>query len=147
MKEEHIRFEDWEPGEALDQEHLRSCKKCREDFERVRFLREVIASAPEVEVPPFFSNRVARLAVSQARGFWELLDRMARRMAPIFAALVLVAAFLLYHQDEERSWTQDVPMAWLSETEGEQVPETLDEMVLVLAQTEWEEGSVDAKQY
>ena len=148
MKDGHIQFEDWEPEEALDQQHLRSCSRCREEYQQVQFLREIAASAPTIDAPPFFASRVAQIAIAGTRSFWDLFDRMARRMAPLFASLVLVTAFLLYSQQQRPVDQPEVDsLAWLAGLEEVPVPETLDEMLLVLAQTEWEEAEDDAEQH
>ncbi len=145
MEREHIRFEEWEPGSRVSEEHLAECPKCRDNFDRVRFLRAMADSAPEPEIPHFFSSRVAHLAISGAYSFWEILDGMARRLTPALAALVLVASLLLYFTNDSVE-QKSSSLGWLVEGDEEVLaPETLDDMLLVLAQTE-EDGSDDAKQ-
>lgn len=140
MKEEHVQFEEWEPGEPLDEKHLAGCSSCRDKLERLQFIREAAETAPAVEVPPFFASRVSRLAVAGGRSFWDMLDRMARRMAPVFASLVLVASSLLYLQEQERFWPGHAELIWLAEEPSTETPESLDEMVFLLAQAAQEEG-------
>ena len=145
MNEEHIRFENWEAGDPLDQEHLAQCQECQEMVEGLGFLKQAALSAPDTEVPPFFASRVAHLAVSAGTSFWELLDRMAKRMVPLFASLVLVASFFLFSGRQEAP-VEDTSIVWLAESESVRVPDTLDDMVLLLAQAEWE-GDDDAEQH
>jgi len=147
MKREHIRFEEWELESSLPEEHLAECGQCRGDYDRVRFLRLMSDSAPDPEIPPFFSSRVAQLALSGAHGFWEILDGMARRLIPALSSLVLVASLSLYFTNDPVD-QDSFPLGWLVEGEEEEllIPETLDQMLLVLAQAARDEGG-DAEQH
>ena len=146
MKRDHIRFEEWEPGSSLAEEHLAECAQCRQDYDRSRFLKVMADSAPEPEIPPFFPSRVAQLALSGAHSFWEILDGMARRLLPALSSLVLVASLLLYFTNDPVDQNSS-SLAWLVEGKEElSIPETLDQMLLVLAQAELDEAE-DAEQH
>lgn len=106
MNEKHIVWEDWEPGDPVDEQHLAACEQCRRDHELALFLRFQARSAPTIEPPPFFAARVAKLAMADANAaFWRFLERAARQLIPVFALLLLATSFLIY-----RSWRTPEPM-------------------------------------
>ena len=62
MPEEHIPFAELDFDETPDQSHLNSCEECRKEWAVFRFLGFQVKSAPQIDPPPFFSQRLAHLA-------------------------------------------------------------------------------------
>ncbi len=91
MTDGHISVSEWEPGQAIDERHLRQCEDCRRQWEARRFLRFQVENAPAPVLPPFFSSRVAHLAAGEVVTVWALLERTARRLIPVFASLAVIA--------------------------------------------------------
>ncbi len=148
MKDHHIDFSGWEPDEALDEEHLALCAACREDHEAALLIRRQAAEVLRIDAPPFFAPRVARLALDQEqRPLSALIQMAARRMMPIFMALMLMVVSLAYWNRQAVSMTQleeedyEV-LAILLQEESASQQLTLDDMFDLLVE-EPEGGSVD----
>ena len=62
MNRKHIRFEDLERSEALDEEHLKSCGRPRRELRAYRLYRFHLEHLPRIEPPAHFARTVARLA-------------------------------------------------------------------------------------
>ncbi len=100
MAEEHIPFAELDFDETPDQSHLNSCEECRKGWAVFRFLGFQVKSAPQIDPPPFFSQRLAHLAQTAEVSFAFLFQRVAQQLIPVFLALVLATSFLLYRQTE-----------------------------------------------
>ena len=97
MNREHIRFEDLERNEALDEEHLKSCGRCRRELRAYRLFRFHLEHLPRVEPPAHFARTVARVAEERrVVPFALFLERAARQLAPGLIALMGVVSVLLY---------------------------------------------------
>ena len=97
MKRKHIRFENLETTEALDEEHLKSCRRCRRELRAFRLFRFHLEHLPRVEPPVHFARAVARLAEERrAVPFALFLERAARQLAPGLIALMGAVTVLLY---------------------------------------------------
>lgn len=53
-------------------------------------------TAPEIEVPPFFSARVAALVKSERTPVLFYFERAARQLVPVLLALVLTTGLAFY---------------------------------------------------
>ena len=96
MDKEHLSLEELDFEDPVDQSHLDECEDCRKRLEVFRFLGFQVKSAPRMEAPPFFAQRVARLAQEARTPFSLLLGRAARHMVPVFTALILATCLWLY---------------------------------------------------
>jgi len=94
MSGNHIDFSELEPGEPVDRNHLESCKVCRRQWKLLSFLRFQASQAPQIEAPPFFASRVARLAAKSSVPLWYFVDRIARWVVPAMATAVLVMSIV-----------------------------------------------------
>ena len=97
MAEEHISFSELEFDSTENQSHLNSCEMCQRSWAVFRFLGLQVQAAPEMELPAFFAQRVARLAQTKGVPFAFFFQRAARQLIPVFTTLVLVTSFLLYN--------------------------------------------------
>jgi len=100
MAEEHIPFAELDFDETPDQSHLKSCEECRRGWAVFRFLGFQVQSAPRIDPPPFFSQRLAHLVQTPEVSFAFLFQRVAQQLIPVFLALVLATGFLLYRPTE-----------------------------------------------
>jgi len=100
MPEEHIPFAELDFDEIPDQSHLNRCEECRKEWAVFRFLGFQVKSAPQIDPPPFFSQRLAHLAQTPEVSFAFLFQRVAQQLIPVFLVLVLATSFLLYRQTE-----------------------------------------------
>ena len=147
-EDKHIDFSSWEPGEPLDEEHLAVCAGCREDQQAALFIRRQAAEVPRIEAPPFFAPRVARLALEQEQEpLFELIQLAARRLLPVFMALVLIVVSLAYWNREAASTSQlgeEDYEVWALLLQEEAAPQqlTLDDVFDILAEDP-EGGSLD----
>jgi anti-sigma factor RsiW len=96
MGKRHLSFEELDFDDPVDHSHLEECEECRKQLAAFRFLAFQVKSAPRMEIPPFFAQRVTRLTQKMAVPFSLLLQRAARQMIPVFVALVLTTGFLLF---------------------------------------------------
>ena len=97
MNRKHIRFEDLERNEALDEEHLKSCGRCRRELRAYRLFRFHLEHLPRIEPPAYFARTVARLAEERrVVPFALFLERAARQLAPGLIALMGAVSVLLY---------------------------------------------------
>lgn len=144
----HIDFSRWEAGEPLDEAHLASCAECREEREAALFIRRQAARMPSIEAPPFFAPRVARLAFEQeARPLFTMVQLVARRLLPVFMALMLAVVSLAYWSSGTTA-TQPLAaehyeaLALLLQEESAPQQVTMDDVFDLMAQNS-EGGSVD----
>jgi len=100
MAKEHIPFEELDFEDTPDQPHLNECEGCRKRWAIFSFLGFQVKSAPRMDPPPFFSQRVARLVEAPMVSFASLFQRVAQQLIPVFVAVVLVSSFLLYRLTE-----------------------------------------------
>jgi len=100
MTKEHIPFEELEFEDIPDPSHLKDCEECRKRYRIFSFLGFQVKAAPRMDPPPFFSQRVARLAEAPMVSFASLFQRVAQQLIPVFVAVVLVSSFLLYRVTE-----------------------------------------------
>lgn len=98
MTDRHIDFSVWEPGEALDQEHLEACEQCREAWKADQFIRLQARQAPRLEPPPFFASRVIYRARETSAPLLLMIQRMAQRLVLVLSLLVIVTSFLVYKE-------------------------------------------------
>ena len=101
MNRKHIRFEDLERNEALDEEHLKSCGRRRRESRAYRLYRFHLDHLPRIEPPAHFARTVARLAEERREErrvvpFALFLERAARQLAPGLIALMGAVSVLLY---------------------------------------------------
>ena len=97
MNRKHIRFEDLEPNEVPDEEHLKSCGRCRRELRAYRLFRFHLDHLPRIEPPAHFARTVARLAEERrAVPFALFLARAARQLAPGLITLMGAVSVLLY---------------------------------------------------
>ena len=97
MNRKHIRFEDLEPNGVPDEEHLKSCGRCRRELRAYRLFRFHLEHLPRIEPPAHFARTVARLAEERrVVPFALLLERAARQLAPGLIALMGAVSVLLY---------------------------------------------------
>ena len=96
MDKEHLSLEELDFDDPVDSSHLDECEDCRKRLEVFRFLGFQVRSAPRMEAPPFFAQRVTRLAQEAKMPFSLLLGRAARQMVPVFTALILATGLWLY---------------------------------------------------
>ncbi len=97
MNRKHIRFADLEPTENLDEEHLKSCGRCRRELRAFRLFRFHLEHLPRLEPPAHFARTVARLAEERrVVPFALFLERAARQLAPGLVALMGAVSVLLY---------------------------------------------------
>ncbi len=96
MPEEHIPFAELDFDDEPDQSHLNSCEDCRKEWAVFRFLGFQVKSAPQIDPPPFFSQRLAHLAQTTEVSFAFFFQRVAQQLIPVFLVLVLATGFLLY---------------------------------------------------
>lgn len=97
MNRKHIRFENLEPNEVLDEEHLESCGRCRRELRAYRLFRFHLGHLPRIEPPAHFARTVARLAEERrVVPFSLFLERAARQLAPGLIALMGAVSVLLY---------------------------------------------------
>ncbi len=115
MTKEHIPFEELEFEDTPDPSHLKDCEECRKGWEIFSFLGFQVKSAPQVDVPPFFSQRVARLAETPMVSFAALFQRVAQQLIPVFVAVVLVSSFLLYSFTEAEPAMEDYASIFFEE--------------------------------
>lgn len=107
MAEEHIPFSESDFDNRLDQSHLNSCEECQKKWAVFRFLGFQVRSAPEMDPPPFFTQRVARLVQTPKDSFAFLFQRVAQQLVPVFMVLVLATSVLLYWQTEAEPAMED----------------------------------------
>lgn len=100
MTKEHISFEELEFEDIPDPSHLKDCEECRKGYRIFSFLGFQVKAVPRMDPPPFFSQRVARLAKAPMVSFASLFQRVAQQLIPVFVAVVLVSSFLLYRVTE-----------------------------------------------
>ena len=115
MTKEHIPFEELEFEDIPDPSHLKDCEECRKGWEVFSFLGFQVKSAPRVDPPPFFSQRVARLAETPVISFAALVQRVAQQLIPVFVAIVLVSSFLLYSFTEAEPAMEDYASVFFAE--------------------------------
>ena len=118
MSSRHISFSRLEAGDAVDQVHLDSCGRCRQAHRVLCFLRTQLLAAPELTPPASFASRVAMIAEGARRlPFALALQYAAKRLIPVFAALVMSTSFLLYQlsQQSPSNLNSDVSTEILSE--------------------------------
>lgn len=97
MNRKHIRFEDLERNEALDEEHLKSSGRRRRELRAYRLYRFHLEHLPRIEPPAHFARTVARLAEERrVAPFALFLERAARQLAPGLIALMGAVSVLLY---------------------------------------------------
>lgn len=132
MTDEHISFPDLEPGDQVDETHLKGCPECRRKWGLVRFLRAQIRSIPRLEPSPFFAARMAALIRDSGSPFVLHLQWAARCLSPVFLILILATTFLLYQITLDGS-SFDPPMGVLFEEPQEEV--SLDFVVNSLLET------------
>ena len=97
MNRKHIRFEDLEPNGVPDEEHLKSCGRCRRELRAYRLFRFHLEHLPQIEPPAHFARTVARLAEERrVVPFALFLERAARQLAPGLIALMGAVSVLLY---------------------------------------------------
>ena len=97
MKRKHIRFEDLERNETLDEEHLESCGRYHREWRAYRLFRFHLEHLPRIEPPAHFARTVARLAEERrVVPFALFLERAARQLAPGLIALMGAVSVLLY---------------------------------------------------
>ncbi len=136
MNDKHFSWEDWEAGAPIDERHLEACPECRRTVEGLRFLKFQTDSAPRLEAPPFFAARVSRLATSQVGSpFWIFLETAARRLIPVFAALLLATTFLLYRSVGSTATDEDFLQVLV---EPHEIEVSLDDAVVLLRGSEGE---------
>lgn len=143
MTEQHFPVWEWEPGDPVDEAHLSECPKCQRRWEALEFLRYQAKHAPAPDPAPFFASRVAHLAFSDAVTVWDLLERAARRLTPVFASLSLAAVIglALWTPSEIRSPTDDYAELLVEpEAEGEL---TLDDVLYSLSLPLQEESTIE----
>ncbi len=97
---EHIRFPEIEHEDSVDQNHLTQCERCSREWEIYRLVRLQTRSIPKFEVPASFAPHVVRLTRTLDVPWSLLLTLFARRLAPVFSALVLCLALLLFTTTE-----------------------------------------------
>jgi hypothetical protein len=68
-----------------------------------------------VDPPPFFGQRVARLAETPVISFVALFQRVAQQLIPVFVAVVLVSSFLLYRLAETEPAMEDYASIFFEE--------------------------------
>jgi len=107
MTREHIPFEELEFEDTPDPSHLKDCEECRKRWKIFSFLGFQVKAAPQMDPPPFFSQRVARLVQTPMVSFVSLFQRVAQQMIPVFVAVVLVSSFLLYRSTEAEPVMED----------------------------------------
>lgn len=134
MPENHIAFEQLEPGDSADPGHLSECEECRRRWEGLRFLRYQAGSLPRIDPPPFFAARVARLAESAAVPVWYWLNRVARILTPALGALTLLVIALSLGSRESDPSTDESAQVLLSPIVESEV--TLDDVIIPAAWTE-----------
>ena len=100
MAKEHISFEELDFEDTADPSHLNDCEECRKRWRIFSFLGFQVKAVPRMDPPPFFSQRVARLAEVPMVSFASLFQRVAQQLIPVFVAVVLVSSFLLYRLGE-----------------------------------------------
>ncbi len=115
MTKEHIPFEELEFEDTPDPSHLKECEECRKGWEIFSFLGFQVKAAPRMDPSPFFSQRVARLAVTPMVSFASLFQRVAQQLIPVFVAVVLVSSFLLYRVTEAEPVLEDYAAIFFQE--------------------------------
>jgi hypothetical protein len=115
MTKEHIPFEELEFEDTPDPSHLKDCEECRKKWEIFSFLGFQVKVAPRVDPPPFFGQRVARLAETPVISFVALFQRVAQQLIPVFVAVVLVSSFLLYRLAETEPAMEDYASIFFEE--------------------------------
>lgn len=115
MTKEHIPFEELEFEDTPDPSHLKDCEECRKKWEIFSFLGFQVKAAPRVDPPPFFSQRVARLAETPVISFVASFQRVAQQLIPVFVAIVLVSSFLLYRLAETEPAVEDYASIFFEE--------------------------------
>ncbi|MBI4446067.1 MAG: hypothetical protein HY645_09155 [Acidobacteria bacterium] len=88
----HWNFEESEAGQGPDPQHLTSCEECRRKWQLAGFLRHQLSAAQAPEPTPFFASRVASLAVQSNQSFSFWFATAARKLTPVFLALLIVAS-------------------------------------------------------
>ncbi|MDA2934995.1 hypothetical protein MYX82_11730 [Acidobacteria bacterium AH-259-D05] len=96
MAEEHIPFSQRDFDSTEDQSHVENCEMCRKRWSIFRFLGFQVKAAPQMDVPPFFAQRVTQLVRSTRLPFAFFFQRAAQQLIPVFLVLVLATSFLLY---------------------------------------------------
>ncbi len=115
MTKEHIPFEELEFEDTPDSSHLNDCEECRKRWEIFSFLGFQVKAAPQIDPPPFFSQRVARLAETPMVSFTALFQRVAQQLIPVFVAVVLVSSFVLYSLTEAEPAMEDYASIFFEE--------------------------------
>ncbi len=115
MAKEHILFEELDFEETPDLSHLNDCEECRKGWKIFSFLGFQVKLAPQVDPPPFFSQRVARLVETPMISFAALFQRVAQQLIPVFVAVVLVSSFLLYRSTEAEPAMEDYALIFFEE--------------------------------
>jgi predicted anti-sigma-YlaC factor YlaD len=95
MRRRHIPFWKLEADDAIDQNHLEACGACRRNYDAARLLAYQTKYAPQVEAPPFFAARVARLAQETPVPILVYFQQVARRWVPVLSALIVATGFLI----------------------------------------------------
>jgi len=137
MTKEHIPFEELEFEDTPDPSHLKDCEECRKRWEIFSFLSFQVKAVPQMDPPPFFSQRVARLAETPMVSFASLFQRVAQQLIPVFVAVVLVSSFLLSRLTEAEPIMEDYAAIFFEEP----VPEyfSVDDVVDSLGELSEEE--------
>ena len=97
MNRKHIRLEDLERNEVLNEEHLKSCGRSPGELRAYRLFRFHLEHLPQIDPPAHFARTVARLAEERrVVPFALFLERAARQLAPGLIALMGAVSVLLY---------------------------------------------------
>lgn len=137
--ERHICFEELEPGAVPDAGHLDSCPQCRRRAEAYRLLRFQIRHVPRLQPSPFFASRVvAHLSRSGPSPVLFLMQRVARRLTPVFLVLIAGVSFLVYQALEVESGPSPYSEILVGEMAQQEV--TLEHVVDLLSQLPEEGG-------
>jgi hypothetical protein len=138
MSGEHFPVDRWEPGDPVDEKHLADCKECRQNWEKMAFIRHQIAASVAVEPSPLFARRTTRRIMSNGTSVWFFLERTCRRIAPLAAAAVIVLAVLIFGYD--RSEPQEEIMAQAFFETDETTDISLDDVIASLEEYPLEEN-------
>ena len=113
---EHIVFSEIEREDAVDRRHLTHCSRCAREWTIYRLLRFQIRSTPRLEIPVTFASRMIGLIQTVEMPWALLLTLTARRLTPIFSALLLCLTFLLFTPTEADPEINEVSNLLLEET-------------------------------
>ncbi len=132
MSKEGIDFSRLEPDEPFDESRIAD-EDSQADYDAFRTVRRMAAEAPEIEPPPFFAARVARLALDvRSQPLVFFFHRAARQLLPAFLAVLVTIGFLAYRASpfsNGSDWEEDPYLAYLM-AEEEPTPHlvTLDDL-------------------